>query len=177
MQRPSPELLLISNSSQLHEEGQLWASIFDKDGDGEEDDDAMPDELELLDAALCLMCVSGDLENARLYIRDALRYYPESPRALFCYAILLHLVWDCYGFLKVPRPDILDEGFEIVDKAWGLDPHRTSFHDLEVSYFQNARRMRPSDPRRLVNQAVMLHVVYGSFDSKSLDKKQVSEER
>ncbi|GMH88110.1 hypothetical protein TL16_g11061 [Triparma laevis f. inornata] len=157
----------------LHEEDKLWASIFDKDGDGEEDDDAMPEELELLDAALCLLCVSGDLENARLYIRDALRYYPESPRALFCYAILLHLVWDCYGFLKVPRPDILDEGLEIVDKAWGLDPDRISFHDLEVAYFQNARRMRPSDPRRMVNQAVMLHVVYGSFDSKTLNKKQL----
>lgn len=29
----------------LHERGDLWASIFDKDGDGEEDDDAMPDEV------------------------------------------------------------------------------------------------------------------------------------
>ena len=57
----------------LHESGKLWASIFDKDGDGEEDDDAMPEEDDLLEAALCLMCVSGDLENARLYIRDALR--------------------------------------------------------------------------------------------------------
>ena len=33
--------------------------------------------------------------------------------------------------------------------------------------------MRPSDPRRMVNQAVMLHVVYGSFDSKTLNKKQL----
>ncbi|GMH61280.1 hypothetical protein TrRE_jg176, partial [Triparma retinervis] len=157
----------------LHESGELWASIFDKDGDGEEDDDAMPDEDDLLEAALCLMCVSGDLENARLYIRDALRFYPESPKALLSYAILLHLVWDCYGFLKVPRPDILDEALEIVLKAWELDPERTSYTDLEVAYFQNARRMRPNDPKKLCNQAVMLHVVYGSFDPKELTKKRL----
>ena len=159
--------------SRLHSEGKLWASIFDKDGDGEEDDDAMPEESELVEAALCLMCNAGDMENARLYIRDALRYYPESPRALFTYAILLHLVWDCYGFLRVPRPDILDEGLEIVAKAWELDPERTCYADLEVAYFQSSRRSRPSDPRKLCNQAVMLHIVYGSFNSQGLSRQRL----
>jgi len=70
-----------------------------------------------------------------------------------------------YGFLKVPRPDILDEALEIVEKAWELDPTRESFRKFEVEYFENARKMRPYDPRRLCNQAVMLHVVYGSFDT------------
>ena len=148
---------------ELHKENKLWESIFDKDGDGEEDE--MPPEDELLDAALSLLCVHQDYENARLYVRDALRFYPESPRALIIYAILLHIVWDAYGFLKVPRPDVLDEALEIVEKAWELDPERTSFKEFEVEYFENARRIRPYDPRRLTNQAVMLHVVYRSFDS------------
>jgi len=105
---------------QLHEEGKLWESIFDKDGDGEEDEAPPLDEM--LDAALTLMCNSGDYENARLYVRDAIRFYPESTEALTAYAILLHLVWDCYGFLKVPRPDILEECLEIVMKVWELAP-------------------------------------------------------
>ena len=33
--------------------------------------------------------------------------------------------------------------------------------------------MRPTDPRKLANQAVMLHVVYGSFESAKLGKKEV----
>ena len=146
-----------------HRENTLWESIFDKDGDGEEDD--MPPENELLDAALTLLCVQQDYENARLYIRDALRFYPESPRALIIYSILLHIVWDAYGFLKVPRSDILDEALEITEKAWELDPNRECFREIEVEFFENARRMRPFEARRLCNQAVMLHVVYGSFDT------------
>jgi len=58
-------------------------------------------------------------------------------------------------------------------KAWELDPERTSYTDLEVAYFQNARRMRPTDARKLCNQAVMLHVVYGSFNPKELSRKMI----
>jgi len=147
----------------LHGNNELWENIFDKDGDGEEDES--PPEDELLDAALTLLCVQQDYENARLYVRDALRFYPESPRALIIYATILHIVWDAYGFLKVPRPDILNEALEITQKVWELDPKRECFREYEVEYFQNARRMRPFDPRRLCNYAVMLHVAYGSFDT------------
>jgi hypothetical protein len=153
----------------LHERGKLWESIFDKDGDGEEDEKPPLDEM--LDAALTLMCNSGDYANAQLYVRDAVRFYPEAVEALTAYAILLHMVWDSYGFLKVPRPDILEEGIEIVMKCHELDPSRTAFNKYEVMYFQNSRRMRPFDPRRLANQGICLHVVYGTFDSKTLDKK------
>jgi len=58
-------------------------------------------------------------------------------------------------------------------KCWELDPTRSAFHRYEVMFFQNARRMRPFDPRRLANQAVCLNVCFGAFETKELGKQQL----
>jgi len=51
---------------------------------------------------------------------------------------------------------------------------RDHFHKYEVMFFQNSRRMKPLDSRRLASQAVCLNVCYGSFDPSSMKRKQLA---